>query len=160
MSMKKAFTVENLISSWETISKAVSPQLIAAEAEDVNPALAQLSLLSSRKEYWECFACAIGFARERSAAVGDIFVQVASDLGTKPTQIQGQTREFLDYCTTYSSFPEETLSAATTIIVSGFGVMDPKLLMDFETCYEMCGDNDTCLAKCLGKAKPTSKPRV
>jgi hypothetical protein len=151
---KKDFTVENLISSWETVSNAVSPELIAAEAEEVNPALAQLSLLSSRKEYWECFVCAVGFARERSAVVGDVLVQVASDLETKPVQVQGQTRDFLDYCTTYSSVPEKTLSAATTIIVSGFGVMDPKLLMDFETCYELCGDDNNCLATCLGKAKP------
>lgn len=75
---------------------------------------------------------------------------------TKVTGIQ--TRAFLDYCNNISSTPEETISFAAGAIVAGIGNLsvDPRLLIDFETCFELCGDDDNCLTACLAKKIKTA----
>jgi hypothetical protein len=141
--------LEKLIAAWGTANRVISPASGFLTLESVSPALAQLSFLSGRQEYWDVAICAVGFADERYLSASDVLVKAAEDLKAHTTG--GQTRDFLNYCNLMSSVPEDTLSVAASIIVGGIGNLNvgPQLLLDFETCYELCGDNETCLSTCL-----------
>jgi hypothetical protein len=138
-----------LIAAWGTARKIMSPSSTLLASETDNAPLAQLSFLSSRQEYWDTVVCAVGFADMRDLSASDVLIQAAKDVNAPATGIQ--TRDFLDYCANISSISKETISVVAGLIVAGLGNLsvDPQLLIDFETCYELCGDDDNCLTTCL-----------
>jgi hypothetical protein len=143
--------VQKLIAARETARKIISPASDLLSSERVTAPLAQISFLSSRQEHWDRAVCAVGFAHERSLSAGEVLIKAAEDVKAQVTGTQ--TRAFLDYCNNISSISEENLSVAAGVIVAGIGHMsvDTKLLIDFETCFELCGDDDNCLTACLAK---------
>jgi hypothetical protein len=148
--------VENLIAAWGSAQKIMSPSssLLMNEA-DVHPQLQQLSVLSSRQEYWDCAVCALGFAKTKSMNVVDLLATTTED--AKANMTSQQTRDFLDYCKDVSSVGEESLSIAAGVISNVIGItqFEPALLLDFETCYELCGDDETCMTTCLANKVKT-----
>jgi hypothetical protein len=142
--------VPDLLAAWETARTIMSPSftLLSAELDDLSQ-LEKLSLLSSRQEYWDCAVCALGFAETNSIAVNDLLTDTANDI--KTNMLGGRTREFLNYCREVSSVDAESLLAAARVIsnVINIGTLDPKFMLDFETCYEVCGDNESCMRSCL-----------
>jgi hypothetical protein len=148
--------VPNLIAAWDTAHRVTSPSSSLLVEEPVaRTRLERFSLLSSRREYWDCAVCALGFAEVKSIDVNDLIRDAAStiDADVVPSRVS----EFFDYCSEMSSLDREPLLAAANAISNVLGVvtLDPRLLMDFETCFDLCGDNESCMTTCLANKVKT-----
>jgi hypothetical protein len=69
--------VEYLIVEWEEINglMAPSPEFFP-EATEMDRNIAEVSLLSGRKEYWTVFACLMGYSQAREADPSGVLLEI------------------------------------------------------------------------------------
>lgn len=133
----KEQTVRNLIDAWGHLHKATapSPRLLSLE-RDARVVLEDLSFLSSRREYWECFVCLAGYADQVKTEPTQLLNVIGQEIDDQ--NISAQTENFLNYCENFSSVTRETIPSVVNTIFHLGGKERPTKDVFRMTQFDVC----------------------
>jgi hypothetical protein len=141
MQMQPRINIVSLIEARQYISAAYIPTLkLYRGSPEKDHATATLSWLSSREDYWDLFACLLGFSEQENRSLGNILQDVPFE-GLLSGQKSMHDVSFLTYCRNWSSLPDEDLIASAYTI--GLVAQPDDLNMAGEmaaTCTQWCAE--------------------
>ena len=161
-----AIAVQYLIDEWEHIRDMMAPsQKLFPQLSAVDRDIAELSLLSSRREYWEVLICLMGY----SQSVGDDPNKVLLSIPFEQIWVGNikepwETEPFLRYCSTETGFktvPREAfLPAVYTIkrvLAQGTVSITPRSIERFQECVRQYNHNWPKVWNCYKEEDATDR---
>lgn len=150
--------VQYLIDEWERIHDMMAPSPnFFPQFSAVDREIAELSLVSSRREYWQVFVCLMGYSQKikenpNKVLVGIPFKQIWSGEIAEPWELD----PFLRYCSIdpgFKTVPREIFLPAiyivTLVLARGTLVITPEITERFQECLRLHDHNWPEVWKCL-----------
>lgn len=153
MATPTASSAARLIAWGSSAAGVLDPsQLVNLEVE-MTPTVAALSLLSSRRAFWETHALVVGFAMDMVGA-GDPY-RVMAQLDNKENIHQWfQDQDFRGYIDNQYVETEQSGLVASAMVIDSAISRDALRSAQFGTvkieyCISVCGDDQQCIFRCL-----------
>jgi hypothetical protein len=147
--------VQHLVDEWERVRELTSP-LRLSDAPEKQQELAEVSVLSGRRETWGVFVCALGFADNVSQDAHQV-LEMAAEQGAER---QNVADDFVAFCSDVLSSPREEVEAAANIVyafVKPSGIKTTLWRMtQLDVCLKLHPDDIEALKKCLASGQEDS----
>jgi hypothetical protein len=144
-------TIKNLIRGWQSVHDTMSPSQKLSQGSEIDRTMAELSVLSGRREHWELFVCLMGFADKINEDHNKVLSMLVGDVhGGERTQVLA---EFEDYWNDFATLPTDVIGAAAdtmSLVLGHEGILiESASTSIFELCMSLHNGDPEKVLKCM-----------
>ena len=137
--------VQYLVDEWERLHTLMrpSPRLFPEPTYFFDRDLAEISLMTSRREYWEVYVCLMGYSEQSGDDPYQILWTIPFwELFSRGIEQTWEQIPFVRYCAEFKTVLKETfLPVAYTLALVGPIGNTPEKVECFQICYRKHNDN-------------------
>jgi hypothetical protein len=144
-------TIKSLISNWKSVHEMMTPSQKLSEISEINHTMAELSILSGRREHWEFFVCLMGYADQVNEDHNKVLNALVEDVhSSDKTEVLS---EFENYWSNFATLPTDVIGAAADTIALSIArdglIIKSASTSIFEMCMRLHNGNIEKVLECL-----------